>query len=96
MTTTSSIFEPELVAQLALMFEQRISFNRLLGLRIASLENGTGTTTQFPSTMARSSNGRAESRAGAADPSRDLAAVLLPRLGLLRSRRCGSLPCSPT
>ena len=38
MTTTSSIFEPEFVAQLALMFEERISFNRLLGLRIASLE----------------------------------------------------------
>ena len=35
MTTTSSIFEPEFVAQLAQMFEERISFNHLLGLRIA-------------------------------------------------------------
>ncbi len=41
MTTTSSIFEPEFVAQLAQMFEERISFNHLLGLRIASLEADT-------------------------------------------------------
>jgi uncharacterized protein (TIGR00369 family) len=39
--TTSSIFEPEFVAQLAVMFEERISFNRLLGLRITSLEADT-------------------------------------------------------
>ncbi len=38
MTITSSIFEPPFVAQLALMFEERISFNRLLGLRITLLE----------------------------------------------------------
>jgi uncharacterized protein (TIGR00369 family) len=41
MTPASSIFEPEFVAQLALMFEERISFNRLLGLHIASLEAET-------------------------------------------------------
>ena len=35
MTTSSSIFEPEFVAQLAKMFEERISFNRLLGPRFA-------------------------------------------------------------
>ena len=38
MTTTSTLFEPEFVTQLALLFEERISFNRLLGLRISSLE----------------------------------------------------------
>jgi uncharacterized protein (TIGR00369 family) len=36
--TKSSLFEPYFVSKLALMFEERISFNRLLGLRIASLE----------------------------------------------------------
>jgi uncharacterized protein (TIGR00369 family) len=38
MTITSSIFDPPFVAQLALMFEERISFNRLLGLRVTSME----------------------------------------------------------
>ncbi len=38
MTPASSIFEPEFVARLALIFEERISFNRLLGLRITALE----------------------------------------------------------
>ena len=35
---TSSLFEPEFVSRLALMFEERISFNRMLGLRITTLE----------------------------------------------------------
>lgn len=39
--TTSSIFEPEFVEKLSLLFEERISFNRLLGLRILSLEAET-------------------------------------------------------
>ena len=34
----STVFEPEFVAGLAAIFEERISFNRVLGLRIASLE----------------------------------------------------------
>ena len=34
----STIFEPEFVDGLAAIFEERISFNRVLGLRIASLE----------------------------------------------------------
>ncbi len=36
--TTSSVFEPEFVARLALIFEDRISFNRVLGLRTTALE----------------------------------------------------------
>ena len=36
--TRSTAFEPEFVAKLTLLFEERISFNRLLGLRIDSLE----------------------------------------------------------
>jgi uncharacterized protein (TIGR00369 family) len=36
--TTSSTFEPEFVAKLALIFEERISFNRLLGLRLDSID----------------------------------------------------------
>ncbi|HEY9240190.1 MAG TPA: thioesterase family protein [Burkholderiaceae bacterium] len=43
MNVASSIFEPEFVEKLRLMFEERISFNRLLGLRIASLEADTVT-----------------------------------------------------
>jgi uncharacterized protein (TIGR00369 family) len=35
---TSSIFEAEFISGLATIFEERISFNRLLGLRIDSLE----------------------------------------------------------
>jgi len=35
---TSSVFEADFVAGLATIFEERISFNRLLGLRIAALE----------------------------------------------------------
>ena len=35
---TSSVFEPDFVAGLATIFEERISFNRLLGLRIDALE----------------------------------------------------------
>lgn len=35
---TSSVFEPEFIAPLAQMFEERISFNRVLGLRIDTLE----------------------------------------------------------
>jgi uncharacterized protein (TIGR00369 family) len=35
---TSSIFEADFVAGLATIFEERISFNRLLGLRIDALE----------------------------------------------------------
>ena len=35
---TSSIFEPDFVDGLATIFEERISFNRLLGLRIDALE----------------------------------------------------------
>ena len=38
MTPASSIFEPEFVARLALIFEERVSFNRLLGLHITALE----------------------------------------------------------
>ena len=41
MTIASSIFDPHFVTQLALMFEERISFNRLLGLRITALEAET-------------------------------------------------------
>ncbi|MES2992136.1 MAG: thioesterase family protein [Pseudomonadota bacterium] len=41
MTISSSIFDPHFVTQLALMFEERISFNRLLGLRITALEADT-------------------------------------------------------
>jgi uncharacterized protein (TIGR00369 family) len=37
-TIRSSIFEPEFVSGLATMFEERISFNRLLGVRIDALE----------------------------------------------------------
>jgi uncharacterized protein (TIGR00369 family) len=36
--TSSTLFEPEFVTKLALIFEQRISFNRTLGLRVDSLE----------------------------------------------------------
>ena len=36
--TSSSVFEPEFVAQLGAMFEERISFNRLLGLHVTALE----------------------------------------------------------
>ncbi len=35
---TSSLFEPEFVSALAQIFEERISFNRMLGLRIVTLE----------------------------------------------------------
>ena len=35
---TSSIFEPDFVAGLAAIFEERITFNRVLGLRIDALE----------------------------------------------------------
>lgn len=35
---TSSLFEPEFVSALALIFEERISFNRTLGLRVTTLE----------------------------------------------------------
>ena len=38
MTPVSALFEPEFTAKLALIFEERISFNRVLGLRIATLE----------------------------------------------------------
>ena len=38
---TSTLFEPEFIARLALMFEERIAFNRVLGLRIESLEAET-------------------------------------------------------
>jgi uncharacterized protein (TIGR00369 family) len=38
MTPTSSLFEPEFVTKLSLIFEERISFNRVLGLRIDTLE----------------------------------------------------------
>jgi uncharacterized protein (TIGR00369 family) len=38
MTPTSTLFEPEFTAKLSQIFEERISFNRLLGLRIAALE----------------------------------------------------------
>jgi uncharacterized protein (TIGR00369 family) len=38
MSCKSSIFEPEFVAGLCEMFEQRISFNQLIGLKIDSLE----------------------------------------------------------
>jgi uncharacterized protein (TIGR00369 family) len=38
MTPTSSLFEPEFVAKLSLIFEERISFNRVLGLHIDTLE----------------------------------------------------------
>jgi uncharacterized protein (TIGR00369 family) len=41
MTITSSVFDPPFITQLALMFEERISFNRLLGLRITTLEADT-------------------------------------------------------
>jgi uncharacterized protein (TIGR00369 family) len=34
----SSLFEPEFIERLAPIFEERISFNRLLGLRIQTLE----------------------------------------------------------
>ena len=34
----SSLFEPEFVTQLCALFEERIRFNQLLGLRIDSLE----------------------------------------------------------
>ena len=34
----SSLFEPYFVNKLALLFEERVSFNRLLGMRITSLE----------------------------------------------------------
>ncbi len=37
-TPASTLFEPEFSAKLSLIFEERISFNRLLGLRIATLE----------------------------------------------------------
>lgn len=37
-TITSSVFEADFVAGLATIFEERISFNRLLGLRIDALE----------------------------------------------------------
>jgi uncharacterized protein (TIGR00369 family) len=37
-TPASTLFEPEFSARLAQIFEERISFNRLLGLRIATLE----------------------------------------------------------
>lgn len=36
--THSTAFEPEFVEKLTLLFEERISFNRLLGLRIDALE----------------------------------------------------------
>jgi uncharacterized protein (TIGR00369 family) len=36
--TSSNLFEPEFVTKLALIFEQRISFNRTLGLRVDTLE----------------------------------------------------------
>ena len=36
--TESSVFEPEFVARLAQIFEERISFNRVLGLRIVTLD----------------------------------------------------------
>jgi uncharacterized protein (TIGR00369 family) len=36
--TSSTLFEPEFVTKLALIFEQRISFNRTLGLRVDTLE----------------------------------------------------------
>jgi len=35
---TSSIFEPDFIAGLATIFEERIAFNRVLGLRIDALE----------------------------------------------------------
>lgn len=38
MSCQSSIFEPEFVAGLCEMFERRISFNQLIGLKIDSLE----------------------------------------------------------
>ena len=38
MTPVSALFEPEFTAKLSLIFEERISFNRVLGLRIATLE----------------------------------------------------------
>ena len=46
----SSLFEPEFVSRLALIFEERISFNRLLGLRITTLEakSATGRITMRP------------------------------------------------
>ena len=40
---TSSIFDPEFIAGLAAIFEERIAFNRVIGLRIASLEDGEAT-----------------------------------------------------
>jgi len=43
MSGTSSVFEPEFIEKLRLIFEERISFNRLLGLRINSLEADTAT-----------------------------------------------------
>jgi len=36
--STSTLFEPEFVARLCSLFEERIRFNQLLGLRIDSLE----------------------------------------------------------
>ncbi len=41
--TTSTTFEPEFVRKLAAIFEERISFNRLLGLHIDSLEPDAAT-----------------------------------------------------
>ncbi|HEY9065988.1 MAG TPA: thioesterase family protein [Burkholderiaceae bacterium] len=40
---TSSIFDLEFIAGLAAIFEERIPFNRVIGLRIASLEDGEAT-----------------------------------------------------
>jgi uncharacterized protein (TIGR00369 family) len=42
-SATSSLFEPEFVTALALIFEERINFNRTLGLRITTLEAQTCT-----------------------------------------------------
>ena len=36
--TSCSVFEPEFITKLALIFEERISFNRLLGLRLDTIE----------------------------------------------------------
>ena len=36
--STNTTFEPEFVAKLAAIFEERISFNRMLGLRVDTLE----------------------------------------------------------
>lgn len=44
--TTPAPFEPEFVQRLSLMFEERISFNRVLGLRITALA-GDGVAAQI-------------------------------------------------